>query len=310
MQSSTSTNQQSRYFDLGAMASLANMRFATSHQIEGSYTGRHRSARQGGAGEFADYREYVEGEDLRRLDWKVLGRTGRAYTRLYQDETNLRCTLAIDASGSMLFGDHAAGNGDGAAMAKLEYVQWLTTAISHLIGQQQDQVGLALLADGLRDLTAMGSTSSHIRLVHSCIEGLSTTPATRLAEGLRTLFDRSKRRGVLMLLSDFLCDDLEQVFASLRLFRHRRWEVITMHVVHPMEERLPDGVAWRFEGLENDGMVDCSPTDLAQAYQERFAAHAQMVRTLSMASGCDYRRLSTAVPYLQTLAQFLVARSG
>lgn len=310
MQSSTATTQQSRYFDLGAMASLANMRFATSQQIDGSYTGRHRSAQQGGAGEFADYREYVEGEDLRRLDWKVLGRTGRAYTRLYQDETNLRCTLAIDASGSMLFGSDAGANEHGTAMAKLEYVQWLTTAISHLIGQQQDQVGVAVLGDGLRHLSGMGSTSSHIHQVHSCIEGLSTTPATRLTEGLRTLFDRSRRRGVLMLLSDFLCDDLEQVFASLRLFRHRRWEVITMHVVHPMEERLPDGVAWRFEGLENDGIVDCSPAELARAYEERFADHAQMVRTLSMASGCDYRRLSTAVPYLQTLAQFLVARSG
>src|SRR5512134_3271434 len=101
------TSQRSRFLDQQALASLARMRFVTRQQIEGAYSGRHRSRQQGGAGEFVDYREYVEGEDLRRLDWKVLARTGRAYTRLYQDETNLVCTLAIDISGSMRFGGRA-----------------------------------------------------------------------------------------------------------------------------------------------------------------------------------------------------------
>src|SRR5215207_3536846 len=95
---------RSRFLDLRAMAALAHMRFATRQQIEGSYSGRHRSKTQGGAAEFADYREYVEGEDVRRLDWKVLARTGRAYIRLFQDETNLLCTMVVDASGSMGFG--------------------------------------------------------------------------------------------------------------------------------------------------------------------------------------------------------------
>src|SRR5262245_33632936 len=97
----------SAFLDLKALASLEHMRFATRHRIEGSYGGRHQSRQQGGAGEFADYREYSPGEDLRRLDWKVLGRSGRSYLRLYQDETNLSCTLAIDASGSMRFGAHS-----------------------------------------------------------------------------------------------------------------------------------------------------------------------------------------------------------
>src|SRR3954453_2227650 len=110
---------RSRFLDLRALSALAHMRFVTRQQIEGAYSGRHRSRQQGGAAEFADYREYVEGEDLRRLDWKVLARTGRAYVRLFQDETNLLCTLAIDASGSMLF---AGGRGQ---YSKLNHVQWL-----------------------------------------------------------------------------------------------------------------------------------------------------------------------------------------
>src|SRR5436190_10224719 len=98
----TSSQSRSRFLDLRAVSALAHMRFVTRQQIEGSYSGRHRSRQQGGAGEFVDYREYVEGEDLRRLDWKVLARTGRAYVRLFQDEINLLCTMVLDVSGSML----------------------------------------------------------------------------------------------------------------------------------------------------------------------------------------------------------------
>src|SRR3954469_8033160 len=125
------------------------MRFVTKRQIEGSFSGRHRSRQQGGAAEFVDYREYVEGEDLRRLDWKVLARTGRAYTRLYQDETNLSCTIVLDASGSMAY---------GAGGTKLEYAQFFATALAHVIGRQQDQVGLAVVADGLGAALPPGGT--------------------------------------------------------------------------------------------------------------------------------------------------------
>src|SRR3954465_2352959 len=104
-------SRHSRFLELNALSAVAHMRFVTRTQIEGSYSGRHRSRQKGGAGEFVDYREYVEGEDLRRLDWKVLGRTGRAYVKLFQEETNLLCTMMIDASASMLFGSNPRSRG-------------------------------------------------------------------------------------------------------------------------------------------------------------------------------------------------------
>src|SRR3954449_8665827 len=115
------SSARSRFLDLRALAALAHRRFVTRNQIEGSYSGRHRSKQQGGAAEFVDYREYAAGEDLRRLDWKVLARTGRPYVRLYQDETNLVATLVLDASGSMRFG----GKRGSLAGSKLEYAQYL-----------------------------------------------------------------------------------------------------------------------------------------------------------------------------------------
>jgi len=299
--------RNSRFLDMVALAALEHMRFTTRHHIEGAYSGRHQSRQQGGVGEFVDFREYSGSEDLRRLDWKVLARTDKAFVRLYQDETNLLCTLAIDASGSMRFGGRNSGSTVG---AKLEYVQYLATALSHVINRGQDQVGLAVLGRALRETLPPGGTMSHVGHLQQLVEDLTTEPATEMAEGLRNLFEQSSRRGVLLLMSDFLMDDLEDTFAALRLFRHRNWEVVALHIVHPDEERLPAGTAYRFEGLENEGRVDCSPAEIAAAYERRFSTHLATVRQLALADGCDYRRVSTAVPYLQILGSFLVERSG
>jgi uncharacterized protein (DUF58 family) len=297
-----------RFLDLRALAPLSRLRFAPRHRIEGSYSGKHQSHAQSGAGEFVDYREYASGEDLRRLDWKVLARTGRLYLRLYQDETNLVCTLVLDASDSMRMGASAASR-DGHG-SKLQYVQLVASALSHLIGAQQDQVGLAVIADGLGQFLPPGGTPGHVARLLDQIENLETAPVTRLGLGLRDLYRHLTRRGVLVILSDFLVDNLDDVFGALRLFRHRQFEVIVLHVIHPDEERLPEGRAFRFVGLENDGSVDASPHEIRAIYQERFEAHVAEVRSRSLAIGCDYRRASTAIPYLQTLSDFLVERSG
>ena len=300
-----SVQLRSRFLDLQSLAGLEHMRFSTRQRIQGAYSGRHVSQQRGGAGEFVDYREYSDGEDLRRLDWKVLGRTGKAYIRLFQDETNLVCTMAIDASGSMRMGGRQHGEG-----SKLEYVQYLATALSHVISRGQDQVGLAVLDEGLRTYIAPGSMLSHVQHIQQQIERIHTSRSTRMAGSLQELFKRSSGRGVVVIMSDFLMDDVEEVFAGVRLFRHRQSEVIVLHVVHPDEERLPKGAAFRFTGLEGEGQVDCSPAEIRLHYEQRFADHLAAIRSMALSAGCDYRRMSTAVPYLQILNQFLVERTG
>jgi uncharacterized protein (DUF58 family) len=297
---------QSRFLQAGSLGRLSHLRFVARHRIEGAYSGRHRSRQRGGSAEFVDYREYAPGEDIRRIDWKVLGRTGRPYVRLYQDETNLRCTMMIDASGSMLFGGYRGGK----LGSKLAYVQYLSTALSYLIGAQRDQVGLAIAADGLVDLLAPAGTPTHIQKLQRRIESISTVPATNLALALRQTFDRLTRRGVLMVMSDFLVEDFDAIYSMLRLFRHRRSEVIVLHIIHPDEEQLPEGGAYRFEGMENDGAVDCSSAQVREAYEKGFSAHVVAVRGVALSAGCDYRRVSLATPYLETLMGFLVEREG
>ena len=297
----------SRFLDLQALSALERMRFTTRHRIEGTYSGRHASRQKGGSGEFVDYREYSPGEDLRRLDWKVYARTGRSVIRLYQDETNLSCTLAVDASRSMLFG---AENENSRVGSKLEYAQYLATGFSHIIAASQDHVGAAVLADELTESAAPGGAPTHVAHVQQIIENIEPRPSTVLAPGLQSLFERIRSRGVLLLLTDFLIDDVSEVFAALKLFRHRQFEVIVLHLVHPDEERLPEGAAFRFEGLEGEGRVDCSPADIRDEYERSFAEHLGKVRTFALATGCDYRRVSLAQPWVEVLSSFLVERSG
>ena len=307
------TKQTGRFLDLGTLSALTHLRFSTRHRIEGSYSGRHQSRQQGGAGEFVDYRQYSGSEDLRRLDWKVLGRTGKSFVRMYQDETNLLCTLALDVSGSMAYGganlQANISSGRSTGLSKLEYAQYLATAMSYLIVHGQDQVGLAVLEEGLRTHLPPGGTFSHLARLHEEVEHLTTRPSTTMAAGLRALFEQSKRRGVLLLMSDFLMDDLSEVFAAIKLFRHRNWEVVVLHLVHPEEESLPEGTAFRFIDMENHTHLNCSPSDVREDYRRRFEKHLAAVRQFALAGGCNYRLVSTAVPWFHTLGGFLVDRA-
>jgi hypothetical protein len=113
-----------------------------------------------------------------------------------------------------------------------------------------------------------------------------------------------------MVMSDFLVEDFDALYSMLRLFRHRRCEVVALHIVHPDEEQLPETGTYRFEGLENDGHVDCTAAQVREAYEKGFSAHAATVRGVALSAGCDYRRVSLATPYLQTLMGFLVEREG
>ncbi len=283
------------------------MRFTTRRRIEGTYSGRHVARRQGGAGQYIDSREYAPGDDLRRLDWPAMGRTNRAYIRLYQDETNLSCLLMVDTSGSMHFG---ARNRFDESGSKIQWVKYFTTALSHLIVHGHDQVGLSIANSNEHEFVTPSGSPRQLRILHDRIAAAKATGGTEITQSLDDSFVRMRRRGVLMLISDFLVDPLEQVLSGLRKFRGRGWETIAVHVVHPDEERLPKGVAFRFAGMEGEGNVDCRPAEIRKIYESRFVDHCARVRDGLLGAGCDYRRFNTGDTYLTAVRAFLVPRRG
>ncbi len=303
----SNTQVNSKYFDAHALSGLESMRFTTRRRIEGTYSGRHVVRRQGGAGQFIDSREYAPGDDLRRLDWPAMGRTGRAYIRLYQDETNLSCLLTVDTSGSMHFGGR---NRFDQAGSKIEWVKYFTTALSHLIVHGHDQVGLSIANSNQHDYVTPSGSPRQLRILHDRIANTKASGFTELSQSLDDSFLRTRRRGVLMLISDFLVDPFENVLSGLRKFRGRGWETIAVHVIHPDEERLPQGVAFRFAGMEGEGNVDCRPAEIRKIYESRFVQHCAHVRDGLLGAGCDYRRFSTGDSYLNAVRAFLVPRRG
>lgn len=295
------------YFEPARLAGLEKMRFTTSRRVEGAYSGRHVAKRRGGAGEFVDYREYSPGDDLRKLDWKALARTGRTYLKLFQDETDLRCTLVLDTSGSMAQGSRSAYDHRG---SKLAWTQYFATALSHLIVLGRDAVGLCTIGTKLNKVLAPVSSMSHRSLVHQTIESLQPYGETDLAKGLDTLLLQAGRRGVLLIISDFLVADLQPLIASLRKFRSRGWEIITLHVTHPDEVTLPEGHAFRFQDLESMGQVNCQMSEIRTAYEARFQEHLRATRGGLQAVGCDYYLIDVNVNYLEVLRNFYVSRSA
>lgn len=305
----SATGKSSSFFQPQLLSGLERMRFTTSRRVEGSYSGRHLAKRMGGSGEFVDYREYTPGDDLRKLDWRVLARTGRTYLKLYQDETDLNCTLLLDASGSMLQGAKSSRDFTG---SKLEWMQYYATALSHLILLGRDSVGLGVMqGDQSHQLVSYLPPASSIQqrgLIHDRIATLVPVGESQLDRGLDELILRVNRRGVLMIVSDFLVPSIDRLVASIRKFRSKGWETIALHLTHPDEENLPDGLAFRFTGLENDGVLSAQIPQVRKEYKERFEAHASSVRGAMISLGCDYHRVSVSVNYLEVLRSFLVAR--
>lgn len=297
----------SRFFDPAALAGMERMRFTTPRRVDGNYSGRHAANSRGGAGEFVDYREYTAGDDLRRLDWKAMARMGRMYLKLFQDETDLSCTMLLDCSGSMAQGAKSEGDLRG---SKFEWMQYFSTALSHLIVLGRDAVGLAAVRASLAEYLPPMSSMQHRALVHAQIEALEPDGTTDLAQGLDDLLIRARRRGVLMIVSDFLTDPLDSVVASIRKFRSRGWEVVALHLIHPDEQKLPDGMAFRFLDQEGEGVVNCQLAEVRKEYQRRFEAQAAMIRGALLSVGCDYQRILTSASYLEALRSFLVVRSA
>lgn len=302
----TTATEASPFFEAGALAGLEGLRFTTGRRIEGQYSGRNASRQLGGSGEFVDYREYSPGDDLRRLDWRVMGRTGRAYLRLYQDETNLACTLLVDASGSMGF----AGYRPEPKGSKLQWAQYFTTALSHLILVGRDHVGLAVARRKLIEFLPATCAPQQRGSLHTAIARIAAEGATRLESSLDDLFLQVRRRGVLMLVSDFMTDDVSRLLSSLRMFRQRGWEVIALHLIHPDEFTLPRGRAFQFLGMEREGSISAQVADIRDAYEARFAEFIDTVGSGLRGVGCDYQRVVTSTPYLNVLRSFLVTRSG
>jgi uncharacterized protein (DUF58 family) len=262
-------------------------------------SGMHRSPYYGQSIEFREHREYVAGDDLRHVDWKVWGKQDRFVVKRYEEDTNLRCTLVVDASASM-----QVGNG---ALTKRDYAATAAAAFAYLLLNQHDSVGCTVFDDRIRHELPQRTQRNHLNAI---VQALSDAPAqdkTNVGQVLARVAQQNPRKGVIILLSDLL-SDVESTLAGLITLRRIGHDVVVLHILDDEELDFTFRGPVRFEGLEDDVRLDCNPKSLRQGYLEAVERFLTQVRRGCRRNAVDYQLVRTSEPLDVALTEVIARR--
>jgi len=287
--------------DPEALARLHGLELRARRIVEGYVAGMHRSPYRGFSNEFAEHREYAPGDDLRYVDWKVYGKSDRFYLKQFEEETNLLCYLLLDTSESMQY------QGPHAPLSKFAYAQCAAAALAYLVLHQRDAVGLVTFDQDIRQLIRPSSNPTQLKQLLKVMEETTAARKTRTGATFHDLAERLGRRGIVVIVSD-LFDDVEAMLAGLKHLRHRRHDVIVLHVLDPAEIDFPFQQVTMFKGLEAMGEVVTDPRSLRDAYQREIQSFVRRIRAGCRAQQIDYLMIRTDQPLDAVLRTFLSAR--
>jgi len=290
-----------RFLDTAIIARLGTMELKARTVVEGFVSGLHRSPYKGFSVEFAEYRQYLPGDDLSTLDWKVYARTDRHYVKKFEEETNLECHLLLDVSGSMAYRGSAA-------MSKLEYGSVLAGSLAFLMNRQRDASGLIAFDDKIAFRLPASARRGHL---HSLLAGLERlTPGRRSDVGrpLHQLAEALVRRSLVVLISDLL-DDPAPIVKGLKHLRFRGNDVVVFQVLDPHELTFPFQASARFTDLESAETVTANPARVREAYLRELEGLTQYYDRELRGAGIDYVQLDSSKPLDFALLAYLGARS-
>jgi uncharacterized protein (DUF58 family) len=288
------------FLDPAVVARLGTLELKARTIVEGFLSGLHRSPFKGFSVEFAEYRQYIPGDDLSTIDWKVYARSDRYYVKKFEEETNLDCHVMLDVSGSMAYGS--------GAMTKFEYGACLAASLAYLMNRQRDAIGLMAFDDQIVSMLPAGARPGHLRNVLVTLDRLVLGKETNVSKPLHQLCDVLTKRGMVVLISDLL-DDPEAVIRGLKHFQFRGCDVIVFHVLDRDELEFPFERATRFEDLETTDEVMAVPGLVRAHYLEAIGGLIDRYRRELGAAGIDYTLLPTSQPLEMALLSYLSTRS-
>jgi uncharacterized protein (DUF58 family) len=295
-----STAPGRQYLDPVVISRLRKLDLKAKLVVEGFLTGLHRSPYHGFSVEFAEHRQYMPGDNIRDIDWKVFGKTDRYYVKQYEEETNLRAHLLVDVSRSMTFASEGL-------ISKLEYAKYLAAAISYLLLHQQDSVGLALFDDEIRRYIPPRSARKHLRIVLRELEELEPGRVTDVGACLSRMAERIRRRGLIVILSD-LMDESERIIQALKHFRYKKHEVIVFHILDEHERTFPYSEELGFVDLESGEEVVAQPWVIAGEYRAKLQAWSESLRRACGEQRVEFVELTNSTPFDRALLRFLEKR--
>lgn len=290
------------YLQPEVLATLTGLDLKARMIVEGFVTGLHKSPYHGFSVEFAEHREYVTGDDLRHVDWKVFAKSDRFYVKQYEEETNFACHIVVDASQSMAYRSKAA------ALSKLEYAKHLAAALAYIVVQQQDAAGLVTFGPQVDQFLKASSQPAHLKYLLHVLEHAQPSGETALGPVLHDIAERIRKRGLIIILSDFF-DDPQTLLLGLKHLRHRRHDVSLMQIVDPAEQDFPFDEPTLFKGLEVPAQVMSEPRSIRAAYRQEFEAFLKTTQQQAHDLNMEYALIRSDQALDVALTGFLQSRS-
>lgn len=321
--------QRYRFFKSNQAAQLRRLELTVRGVVEGVFAGLHKSPHKGFSIEFAEHREYVPGDELKHLDWTVLARSDRYYIKQYEQETNLRATICLDASGSMNYSgadiqprrkakaqaeklapQNAGGSKlEAGKVSKFEYAAVLAASLAFMLANQQDLVGLTVFDEKITLEIPQGNGPSHLDQIFRKLEEVRPGRETDVAAALHALANKIPRRGLVILISDLL-DDPDKILLALQHLRHARHQLVILQVLDRSETELPFARPVTFEDMENQSRLQIDPQLIRQEYRRQMKAFLDDLKLRCGQFRMDYVLAYTDVPWGAQIREVLRRTSG
>ncbi len=293
----------------GIAGTLSRLELLARAKKQGAMSGRHTSPNKGFSVVFAEHRQYMPGDDIRDIDWRVFAKSDKYYIKQYIEETNLRATIVLDCSGSMKYRGEQSALVEGKKVSKFEYAQYLAAALAYLMIKQQDAVGLVTFDDKIQSYIKAASRPSQVRLVLGALDQTEPGNDTHLASTLHEVAERIPSRGLVIILSDCF-ESAAQIVESFHHFKFRNHELVLFHIMAEEELTFPFSASQEFKDLEASGTrIKVDPRTIRAAYLQKVKEHISIIEKACGQMQADYVPLTTKTPYSRALADFVARRS-
>ncbi len=289
-----------KYLDPATVSRLARLDLKARLVVEGFIAGLHGSPYHGFSVEYAEHRQYIPGDPIKHIDWKVFAKSDRFYIKEYEEETNLKSYIFLDVSGSMKY----ASKG----ISKLDYGRYLAASLTYLMLSQQDAVGLVLYDERIRQYIPPRSIRNHLHAILQRLHAATPGSGTRSRATFHSLTERIKRRGLIIIISDLL-DNPRDIVDSIRHFRHRKHEVIVFRLLDPTEKDFSFRHPVRFRDMETGEEVYTHPHVIREAYLGDLKDQDALYSRVCRENAADYLSLDTGTPFDHALLTFLAKRA-
>lgn len=281
------------------LSRLKNLEIRARLVVEGFITGLHKSPYHGFSVEFAEHKQYMPGDEIKHIDWKVLGKTDRYYVKQYEEETNLKSFILLDVSGSMQYGS--------GRVKKIEYATYLAASLSYLMLKQRDAVGLSLFSDKIVKYIPPRSIQTYLIHILKVLENIEPGGETNVSPAFHTLAERIKRRGLVIIISD-LFDKPENIVSGLKHFRHRNHEVLVFHILDPLELSFAFSSEAVFVDMETNEEINTLPWHIRKEYRIQVQETLKYYRKVCRENSIDYVMLNTENELDEALSEYLIKR--